>query len=474
MRHVRSVVACLTALLLLSGGLASGQGVTAKSGIDQKVVDRLTKEALSGKLSGPAGPLLQPDLGNCAVDPFEIREQGFRMAGGLGGLAFTDRPGTRLPALATALDQVARYEELAGAGDANDVAIMVADDFGSTPSAQLGKKIFSLPGADTSVSLGDLLDGLEASGEVSHGALVYQYTLALVDHLDGTVFKGFAPADPAHHLLQQAVFVRDAAGAGNAREIVVQAVDTRHYETSVIAAAINDALMRLPAQFGIYRAAINMSFAIVPCSVKENYEQSGAKGIDAYAASLLGAGYGTFRNELMKVLFTPVQQASLPDPLEYYLATGALPKGQQRMPPQSTTPHFPNMDAVVALASSGNDGLPFPYAPAMWPHVIAVGADYALTTLETTFSNTADIRTGGAWYRVEALVGTPGGGTRVADYAVVAGTSFASPGAAVFSALDLMRSRSRCWGSGESEPRLYTAGHTNHTLERSVRDRCHM
>jgi len=459
MTHARIVLTSLAALALAVGGLAAGQtGGTQPAGTRMSI-DQLIQKTLQGSLVGLDGNLLlRPDLGNCVLDDVDVQGQGYRLSGS-GGLGLDDLPGLD-GATATSAQQAPRYLGMAEGAEKNDVAIMVVDDFGSTPHAGLGDAIFHLSAADLPMTSGSVLSALEAelasleaSGAVSHGALVYAYTLALVAHLPSTQFVRFVPPGAgADHVLQQAEFVH-LDRAGNKHRIVVQAVDTTHYTTGVIPVAIENALVQDASVLKIQRVAVNMSFAIVPCSVKQDYDtfkkRTGLASFDAYVDALMHSRYGGLREALLSVLFTPFPN----DPLELYLASDKYQASGVR--------------TLVALASSGNDGLPFPYAPAAWPHIIAVGANKALSDERASFSNRADVRTGGAWYRVEDAIGG-----RMADHAIVAGTSFASPGAAVFSALDLMRADPRCWVPGEAEPRLYSPAHPDRTLKLAVDIAC--
>lgn len=436
-------------LSLLLVILAAGSLATAQKRADQLRDGIALQQKYAFTLTGLNGkPLLQPKAGNCEVNAFALKEQGFRFDGGLGGIGFVDDGPPSVRPHPLPQPQSERYADLAAAylghADGSDVAIMIVDAFGAHPDAKLGGAVFDLStadlagyGTDPFAALDHELATLEATGEASHGALVYAYALALVSHLPPkTTFEGFVdPAADGAEILRQAVFEHLDA-AGRAHRIVVQAVDTHGYDTARIVDAIQNALHEDAGHLGIDRVALNMSFGIVPCSVEQDYEASKASGtvtnIDEYLKALELAGFGGTLEQLRRVLFTPFPE----DPLQIYLRDYARTSKQYQGTPQ----RLPGR--LVALASSGNDGLGFPYAPAAWPRVVAVGANEALTSDRADFSNTAGVRTGGAWYRVEDPV--LAGGPRVAAHAAVAGTSFASPGAAVFTALDLMLTDPAC------------------------------
>lgn len=460
MRLPRWIITILAGLALVTTGLASGQTTTTNSNAtaDPRASGQDLQKMYGRSLLGLNGRLLlQPKLGNCVVDPFDLKEQGFRYAGGLGGIGLTGGPH---PVEASRVRPVRAeseaYQDLAntlGRSTASDAAIMVVDDFGRSPSAALGSSIFTLRPSEVSdpwpEALNSYLTSLEESDRVTHGALVYAYTLALVDHLPNTTFAGFvSPPTPADHLLRQAVFKHtDATGMSHA--IVVQAVDTTHYRTGIIPTAIDNALQQDRQQFGIDRVAINMSFGIVPCSVRNDFKKSPYDNIDDYLSALQRAGFNGLRENLAKMLFTPF----LPDPLHTYIVE--YDAHRKEVNARHDKPVLPA--SVVALASSGNEGWHFPYAPAAWDRVIAVGANYALGDDLAGFSNWAGVSTWGAWSILEDPISVDGEPPRTNKSVVLAGTSFASPGAAVFTALDLMLAHPRC----DVLPRMYNLSNPN-------------
>ncbi len=431
------IVTWVVLALLLVGALSGCQK------IDRNLQSTLV--GLNGKL------LLQPQGGNCVLDDLDLREEGYRLAGGVGGLGLIGDPRT-VPVI-TAGDEANDLAGLIGTAPLDhDVAVLVVDDFTHGTGLVLGDRLFKLTEADLGgyatghdAALDALLTDLETSGDVSHGALVYAFTLAVVAKLPNAAFLGFGGTQPPY-LLQQAAF------SVGGKTVVVQAVDTLGYRTDVIPAAIATGLDRAVAEYGVRRAAINMSFAIVPCSVVEDYNASGERSIDAYLDRLAASRLAGFRDGLASVVLTPFAG----DPVQDYLNNpGQLP-----------------VEGLVALASSGNDALSFPYAPAAWPEVVAVGASLGTGAARAPFSNTADVRTGGAWFVAEDPIGVGGGGPRTAVGAVLAGTSFASPGAAVLTALDLGHATPRCWGAGEASPRLAMRGHPDLTLANGMAAAC--
>lgn len=401
------------------------QALTARQDLQAKYGSTLT--GLNGE------PLLPVEGENCAVNDFDLVEQGFRMAGGVGGVGLADAVRARGQAIATAKAQAALddgIESELGNNDAYDVAILVVDDFGAAPQPRLGDGVFGIgPGDDLASSVRPLA----ASGQLSHGALVFAHTLALVAHMPGARYEPSQPSGQAGSLLTTAVFLYED-GLGHPHRIAVQAIDTQHYATGVIAKAIQQALRYDADRLGIQRAVVNMSFAIVPCAVWDDYRASRYHvfgpgpdaGFEAYLDAIERETYGLLRRDLQAMLLTPLRN----DPLERFLHDDKRVQARD----------------VLAVASSGNDGLEFPYAPAAWDPVVAVGALRALTDdpVARPKSNIGGVRAGGAWYLVEDPLSVGGGAPRFTTVLAVAGTSFAAPDVAVVAARAQMLAGPAC------------------------------
>lgn len=393
-------------------------------------------------------PLIDPQQGNCVFDQLDAREEGYRLAGSVGGLAFVS-DGRPTP-IARAAAEAARIAAIPGLTKASRAtALLIVDDFAGGRVLQLGAPVFELAGdalrgapEGFEAAFDATLDTLEANGELSHGALVMQHAVALVAALPGAFYEGAKGADTALFRLNDA-------------PLVLRAVDTGGFRTDRIADAIRSAAAQLLEDFGVLRFSVNMSFAIVPCSVVGDFRRSGIPSFDAYVDELARRGYLGLRDELFGIAVTPLPG----DPLEAFVEDPDL-KG-----PGDET-------AIVFHAASGNYALPYQLAPATWSGVLGVGAGDADSDLAAGFTNAGQVLAGGAWYRLEDPVGFTPAGPVLADDLVLAGTSFAAPAAALFGALDLAQPTPRCYDPGRRRSRLLDLSPTDRPLAAAVADRC--
>ncbi len=421
---------------------------------------------------------------NCTVNEFTMPGQGLNALGsglnalgsGLNALGsvggmFLFEPGTTPGAPGVRLFETAEAGELAD-GLMTDTfernaAILIVDDFGGIVDENV-EGVYELDTGltDPSETLDEAgLRALVEGPEFSHGALVLHQTLQMVEAAGFTVDTSFLWSDVDFH-----VFSKNQ-GEGGVVYLVVAAVDTDGFDTDQIPTRIQNALNALRYYGEIYFAeaavardirhvAINMSFAIVPCSVLEDFDASALTDFAAYRDAL-GADNGVaedFYDELAALLVAPLGS----DPLfgqvmcdqeqvdneygfnDYYLYDWSFYV-------ESADYNAPNWGcasfdrSTVYVASSGNFGLPYSMYPAAWPEVLAVGAQDGLGTIpaggfsatKSSFSNSAEVIAPGSVF----LLGESATGARALGFA---GTSFSAPVGTLYTALDLMQDAPDC------------------------------
>ena len=275
---------------------------------------------------------LYPDVDgrNCPVHEFNLPGQGLRAlgaglralgaglraVGAVGGLFLLEPGGS------SAGDTIVRLVEPAEVGGwaaaipngaptpQQNAAILVVDDFGppgSDPIYTLDPGFFD-PGGTLTLAQ---LEALVAGGRFSHGALVMHHIVAT---LAGAGFDLEKPTPATSGAFR--IFTRSAdAGLPQhaRRSVMVAAVDTEGLDTDVISARIENALAALnyynsELDLDTFQVAINMSFAIVPCVVLDDFEASNALTFEDYVAAL-GADHQIaeeFYDELAILLLTPL------------------------------------------------------------------------------------------------------------------------------------------------------------------------
>lgn len=389
--------------------------------------------------------LIDERAGNCPVNELKIPGEGARAQGGIGGLAVSPYPlGTTPGDPLTTGDQIAK---LASAPFTEPVAILVVDDFNGVGLRQPGVYFLDQRLGDT---LADLparlppdvvtraeqqtleLAALEASGQLSHGALVFNHTLALLRplgfemtfdrvRLDVPVAPfGLEPFD---------LILADFRDLG----LTVAAVDTEDFDTEIIAGRVAATLQHLRGERGARHFAVNLSFGLVPCSVLEDFNASRDRlpTLEAYQEEVLNANgldAAQFRDALSSLLTTPVGS----DPL----LTLVKRSGEQLI----------GGGEVTYLAAAGNYRLDYALYPGYWPEFVSVSAQEASSPTavrDATYSNTGEVLLPGGFYALSAF--DPASNTwRPYPQISVAGTSFAAPALSVFAALDYAHAPPRC------------------------------
>lgn len=409
---------------------------------------------------------------NCTLHQLEAKEEGFRMKGSVGGLAVNDLNNPISPIadptiVSDELNSLALNDNLV-LGEANkDVAILIIDDF-EGGVYQLGKDLFDfsaddprlegLKGEQRAKTLEAILEGFVDQGQLSHGAMVFNHTLALVQAMRGVQVENIKP--------DRVDFVRD-----NDYRVIVQAVDTQDFNTHLIFLNLKAAIEDLK-NFGIDSFAGNMSFSIVPCSVLADYqyarENLGIPSFDEYLKMLAekncelyyqnncSSYYEQLKKDLWQIVTTPLAY----DPLEAFMME-ATDKGD-----------------IIFTASSGNygiQGLTYALAPAAWDFVISVSSSDIRTGVLSDFSNPGEVMIAGAWFNLADPIEFNGIGG-IAPSLVYAGTSFSVTSITVFSAFDLSQTTLQCGftdiPSSPDKPKLAYNSFDNKRLIRAISDYC--
>ena len=488
------------------------------AGVVPETLDGLTPLVIDSFVEDEDGsPLL-----NCIVNEFTMPTQGFNAVGAgfnavgagfnavgagfnavgaVGGLflfeqssTVSDSPEVRLfdPGEAYALIADLVVPEGEGKYYGPDAAILVVDDF-STPT---GRAYEVPPGLlAPSASREDLTR--MALDELSHGALVMHQIVKMLE--DDADWDRTSVDEMGNDWGPGFVVFRNDFG----QRLVVAGVDTGGFETDIIPERIHNALNALlqisnaEDSSSIDRVAINMSFAIVPCGVLDDY-QAFVEGLpqtfEEYVAALGDAnGLRGLEEDLANLVLTPL--AGEDEPLFTYISDpygchgegwggegwggeGSYYytwEGLVTSPPGDLPCWWDSYQGqgryVNYFASSGNFGLDYPMFPAAWPSVVGVGSQNATfpapedpelfnfdPPTKSLFSNRAEILAPGALLEL----GRSEDGSQALGYA---GTSFSAPVVTLYAALDFLRDWPWC-----AYPGISMLADDSHPLERANGD----
>ena len=376
--------------------------------------------------------LIDEELGNCPINEFEIPGEKLYAKGGVGGLAIAPNPSGNTPAPAAVSAE--RILEVAEPSFDTSVAILVVDDYNGgvfyldrnsdePKVADLDDVELPSDPVTQAAAIEELLDNLELNGQLSHGALVYNHVLQLLLPVADSfvVTSTLSEGDTAIFSVE-----------GEA--VYVVAVDTEDFNTVVIAERIEEALVTASNEYGLERFAINLSFGLVPCSVLEDFEASKKlyPTFETYLEAVAQANsldLVVFREELTRILTTPVNQAN--DPLR------VLVQSREGLLQQA-----PELDEIIFVAAAGNYALSYALFPAAWPEFIGSSSYDVVTEVKSSFSNVGEVMAPGAWFTLSYVLEPDIVLTE--EKVSYAGTSFSAPAVSVFSAFDLMRLTPRC------------------------------
>ena len=424
---------------------------------------------------GTKAQLIDETLGNCPANSVDIPGEGSRVRGGIGGLAVAPNPLGITPVSPSKVGPQISAQAVPGTGQA---VIIVVDDFNGNDEQdgvyfidqQEGPTLAALQSGATETEVA----ALETNGQYSHGALVFNHTLALLHAADLSAadlsatdlsatdssavnqlaavpslrvfeLEVFIPTERLPLVVPTVIFPRLG--------VTVVALDTNNFSTADIGPRLQ-ATIRTLAEQRISRFAVNFSFGLVPCSVLadinnindindtddlralgqpdltfEQYQQEVLDANDLDAAA--------FRGDLANILTTPVGT----DPL----LTGA-----------ETDPERLGAVEISYLAASGNYRLPYSLFPGYWSEFVAVSASNLAATdtppvLDADYSNMGEVLMPGGYYTLTAY--DPDSRNFVSYSNIsIAGTSFAAPALSVFTALDFTGATPRCMTPDPASP----------------------
>lgn len=319
-----------------------------------------------------------------------------------------------------------------------DIGILIVDDFGGDPTA--------LAPFDSAQQA-----GLESTFDSNHAATWPLHGPTVMNHLN--VALASTGAYTLETLTGNGADWQHATG----KRLVVRAVDFSAASSSEVAARIEREIAVL-REHGITNVVVNMSFAIVPCSVWFDYVEHFAEfaTIEDYAEAIYDKNEGAIGTQI---------------DISAYGIDVFLPKIILKI----TTPVNPERDplfkmierqaGVVFVASAGNYGSTFSTYPAAWRKVVSVSAADLETSLKADYSNDGEVMAAGGAFVLELY----NGNTFIPTTIAYRGTSFAAPGVSAFIALDLA-SGGHCVAA-DGTPLLDGVG-LNVALEQAVAERC--
>lgn len=399
--------------------------------------------ATIGELQGVAGGTLGgggAEAPNC-VSPFSSRPgqglqrvgAGLQRVGAIGGLIVgEDTSQFGVPLISPAQVGTELLDEVAVPRDLERSAVvLIVDDFGS--GYELPAGIFT-SGASIATY----------AHQISHGALVLHHLRELGQGLDPASewAKGFG-ADGQPYW-KRGITHYPEEGEPQHHFLYLQTVDVGSGSTDDVPSAILSAL-EYWSDRGLEDMVVNMSFAIVPCALAEDYDAAtglAALDIDTfekYIAALaevndIGQQY---LNELDKLVSIPAKVED--DPLLVFtrcpiVETGLLCDGSIATDTESPGALF---FKLFFVASSGNYGGSYALYPAAASHVIGVGSvEHVGNTFQVSdYSNLARVAAPGDYF----ILPTSNG-----EVVAYTGTSFAAPAVSIFLAFDAMGGPERC------------------------------
>ena len=391
--------------------------------------------------------------GNCAMTSMDAPGQGLRVSGtglrvsgtGLrvsgtvGGLFIADGPvvGSSNPS------QVASYvNDLDSFYPKDSVGIIVLDKFSyddTAPTYNLGHDLENLIAAASSSpqDLKDEFEALRLAGQISHGALVLAHMHAILEAMPGVSFEA---------MLDESSFVYKL---GKGHQLVIKAVDVTGLTTEQMVNPLQDAIEFL-ADSGVSSYATNMSFALVPCDVLLEENWSNNYTLEDYLLELEDEGIDA--DAFLVDVSNDFVNGS--DPLLKFIATEGY----------STGHHY--------VASSGNYKHSYPMYPALADDVLSVAShDFnqpknSLVNNSAYFNNRGEVAAPGWLFGIY----DPITGVYIPEISY-AGTSFASPTAAIYTAFDLAQKAPECH-EDELSDLIASGKYFNWELDYAIDNRC--
>ncbi len=361
-------------------------------------------------------PPLDDSKGNCIVNELEMPGQRWRIAGSSGGFTTTNLFDGDSP-VNWSLSQGVRTNSsyfnsyYAKAGQyprSGRTAILIVDNFYENSSGQttykLGSGVFSLGNESSDAQFDVALDNLEKQGALSHGALVFNHANAVMNEL----------ADYYYSWGNRKVVYY------NRGNIHLEAVNLDNDRSDKVFDRTVTAINNVAAR-GYTNIVVNMSFALVPCDVKDNFLENEAKysSFEEYVEAVWKANennsnLNSFEKSLQSItlaIATPIDG----DPLAE-LASIKIPRNPKAQ--------------LQIVAAAGNYNLDYPMYPAAYSNIKDVRSLDATMSMfsykKSFFSNAGKYKAIGAWHLLENpnnLNGNYADATKL----MYAGTSFAAP-----------------------------------------------
>jgi hypothetical protein len=228
---------------------------------------------------------------------------------------------------------------------------------------------------------------LGSAANISHGEMVFGKLQELITADYGAPSRPIADAQSVNADMRM-------VGLWTAEKstLVLVGVDTQGFETSTLAGRIEGAMTAAGAEWGANQFVLNMSFGLIPC----DYEELTADQYrDLISAELTQEDpkldpLQEFLGELDRVLEEDLIDQETADSIligkarvTFYYRQGPELVFQETT--QGGDDALFNLvqnppggrENVISVAAAGNSDLPYPFAPAMWPGVLAVGAEPA-------------------------------------------------------------------------------------------------
>ena len=350
--------------------------------------------------------LLAQNLGNCA--PY-ASPQPYAFSGTSAGFSASST------AFSAYEHSIVLNSELKNLKNINqDVAIIVVDDFAGASSSVEGFNISK----DIIV---DLFDANDSTTWPIHGDVVLNQINLLLAASDYQFIR---------YNLLEVEGARAYWSHPNGNNIVIEALDFNNAQSQNIAKRLESSISNLQAE-GYKNIVVNMSFAIVPCSVWNDYvahiEQY--KTIEEYAQAIYKKNEAALSAKIDLDIYG--QNVVLPE-LIFKLTTAINPLQDPLYKSLN------NQKDVVFVASAGNFGNDFSTYPAAYPNVISVSALDLATKKKADYANTGNVLLAGGDFILEFM----NNGISKSNISYK-GSSFAAPELSYIAALNLASGK-RC------------------------------